>query len=54
MQKITSKNNNNLAIECTKIARFSAAAAAISTAPPIKSRDFLRPQDARFLCEENR
>ena len=48
----------------TKIARFSAAAAAIFAAPP-KNRDFSRPQDARFplrrkslancdfFCEEN-
>ena len=36
-----------LGSECTKIARFSAAAAAIFTAPQ-KNRDFLRPQDARF------
>ena len=55
---------NYCAAECTKIARFSAVAAAIFTAPG-KSRDFLRPQDARFplrrkslanrdfFCDEN-
>ena len=43
----TSLISEVLGSECTKIAQFSAVAAAIFTAPE-KSRDFLRPQDARF------
>ena len=39
--------------ECTKIARFSAAAAAIFTAPP-KIAIFRGPKMRDFLCEENR
>ena len=42
---------NRLGTECTKIARFSAVAVAIFTAPR-KIRTNLRPQDVRFPCDQ--
>ena len=49
-QMVTASINRaqNYRAECAKIARFSAAAAAIFTAPRKIGCDFLRSQDVRF------